>query len=94
MLTSAHRFLSYKKEASRLARELATSLGYRVPKRLRISKLIDMSEVLKADKGPLPRGAIYGIVDKVFPNEDSSKDQQRRKLIASRRHRIRKRLLG
>lgn len=83
-----------QKEASRLGRELARSLGYRVPKRLRTSKLVCMSEVLEADKGPLPKGAIYDIVDKVYSDGDLSKDQQRRKLIASRRHKVRKRLLG
>ncbi len=83
-----------QREASKLGRELARSLGYRVPKRLRTSKLVCMSKVLEADKRRLPSGALYDIVDKVYPDGDLSKDQQRRKLIASRRHRVRKRLLG
>ena len=53
-----------------------------------------MAEVLEVEKGPLPRGAIYDIIDNVYPDGDWSKDQQRRKLTASRRHRVRKRLLG
>ncbi|MFC1874088.1 hypothetical protein ACFLYX_02165 [Chloroflexota bacterium] len=83
-----------QKEANQLARRLAESMGFRLPKRLRTSKLVTMSEVLEVEKGPLPRGAIYDIVDKVYPDGDLSKDQQRRKLTASRRHRARKRLLG
>lgn len=83
-----------QKEASRLARELSTRMGCFIPKRLRPSKLVTMSEVLEAKKGPLPRGKIYAIVDKMYPDGDLSKDQQRRKLTASRRHRVRKRLFG
>ncbi len=82
-----------QKEASRLARELARCMGQRIPKRLRTSQLVTMSEVLEVGKGPLPRGEIYDIVDKMYPDGDLSKDQQRRKLTASRRHKVRKRLL-
>lgn len=81
-----------QKEASRLARELAGHMGYRIAKRLRTSKLVTLSEVLETEKGPLPRGTAYNIVDKMYPDGDLSKDQQRRKLTASRRHRVRKRL--
>ena len=83
-----------QKEANKLARQLAERMGFRLPKRLRTSKLVTMSEVLEAEKGPLPRGAIYDIIDNVYPDGDLSKDQRRRKLTASRRHRVRKRLLG
>jgi hypothetical protein len=79
-------------EAIRLARELAKRRGHQVPKRLRTSKLVAMSEVLEAEKSPLSRGKLYDIVDKIYPDGDLSKDQQRRKLTASRRHRVRKRL--
>ena len=82
-----------QKEASKLARELAIKMGFTVPKRLRPSKLVTMSEVLEVEKGPLPRGKIYDIVDKIYPDGDPSKDQQRRKLTASRRHKVRKRLV-
>jgi len=82
-----------QKEANTLARQLAERMGFRLPKRLRASKLVTMSEVLEAEKGPLPRGAIYDIIDRVYPDRDMSKDQQRRKLTASRRHKVRKRLL-
>jgi len=83
-----------QKEASRLAHELARHMGHRIPKRLRTSKLVTMSKVLEAEKGPLPRGKLYDIVDKIYPDGDLSKDQQRRKLTASQRHRVRKRLLS
>ncbi|MFC2016516.1 hypothetical protein ACFLUF_02255 [Chloroflexota bacterium] len=82
-----------QKEATQLAHQLTERMGFRIPKRLRTSKLVTMSEVLEVEKGTLPRGAIYDIVDKVYPDGDLSKDQQRRKLTASRRHRARKRLL-
>jgi hypothetical protein len=83
-----------QKKASKLARLLAEHIGYRVPKRLRSSKLVTMAEVLEVEKWPLPRGAAYEIVDKMYPDGDLSMDQHRRKLTASRRHRVRKRLLG
>ena len=83
-----------QKEANKLARQLAEHSGFRLPKRLRTSKLVTMSEMLEVEKGPLPRGAIYDIIDNVYSDGDWSKDQQRRKLTASRRHKIRKRLLG
>ncbi|MBA7676599.1 hypothetical protein ES703_84843 [subsurface metagenome] len=83
-----------QKKASRLARELARRMGHPIPQRLRASKLVAMSEVLEVEKGPLPRGKLYDIVDKIYPDGDLSKDQQRRKLTASRRHKVRKRLLN
>lgn len=83
-----------QKEANRLARELARRIGLSMPQRLRVSKLVTISEVLEAEKGPLPRGRIYDIIDKIYPDGDLSKDQQRRKLTASRRYKVRKRLLG
>ena len=76
-----------------IALQLARLMGHRIPKRLRPSKLVTMSEVLEANKGPLPRGRIYDIVDKIYPDGDLSKDQQRRNLTASRRYKVRKRLL-
>ncbi len=82
-----------QKKASRLARELARRMGHPIPQRLRASKLIAISEVLEVEKGPLPRGRIYDIVDEIYPDDDLSIDQQRRKLTASRRYKIRKRLL-
>jgi len=81
-----------QKKASSLARELATRIGFKIPKRLRASSLVNMAEVLKADKGPLKTNQAYDIIDKTCPDEDLSKDQQNRKRIASQRHRVRKRL--
>jgi len=82
-----------QKETSSLARELTRRMGHPIPQRLRASKLVDMSEVLEAEKGPLPKGKLYDIVDKIYPDGDLSRDQQRRKLTASRRHKVRKRLI-
>lgn len=81
-----------QKEAARLGRELSRRLGFPTPKRLRSSKLVTMAEELKVADWPLPRGAAYDIVDRVYRNKDMSKDQQRRKLVASRRHKLHKRL--
>jgi hypothetical protein len=67
-----------QKEASRLARELARRMGHRIPKRLRTSKLVTMSEVLEVEKGPLPRGGIYNIVDNIYPDGDISNNPKGR----------------
>ena len=83
-----------QKEAIRLARELAKRMGHEVPQRLRTSKLVAMSDVIEAEKIPLPRGKLYDIVDKIYPDGDLSKHQQRRNLTASRGHKVRKRLFN
>jgi hypothetical protein len=86
------------KKSDGLARELARRMGQRVPQRLRSSKLVKMAKTLEADKGQLPRNKAYDIIDKVYrdkANTDGSplyEDQRRRKLTASRRHKVRKRL--
>lgn len=81
-----------QKEAIRFARELAKRKVHPVPQQLRTSKLVAMSEVLEVEKGPLPKGKIYDIVDEIYSAGDLSKYKKRRKLTASRRHRLRKRL--
>jgi len=66
-----------------LARQLAERMGFRLPKRLRTSKLVGMSEVLEVEKGPLARGAIYDIIDKVYPDGDLSQDLHQKKQQSS-----------
>ena len=61
----------------------AGHMGYRMPTPACTYKLVVMSEVLEVEKGPPPRGKICDIVDKIYPDGDLSKDQQRRKLTAS-----------
>ncbi len=67
-------------------------MGYNIPKRLRTSKLVSMVEDLKMKKKRLPRGGAYDIIDRSYSN-DLAEDQKRRKLISSRRHKLRRRLV-
>ena len=80
------------REASQLAKELARQMGYDIPKRLRASKLVPMAEDLRVTTKRLPRGGSYDIIDRTYA-DDLGKDQKRRKLISSRRHKLRVRLL-
>jgi len=81
-----------QKEAGRLGKEIAKRLGYPVQQRLRSSRLVSMASTLRIGE-TLSRGEAYDIVDDVYEHEDLDDDQKRRKLVASRRHRLRKRLI-
>jgi len=80
-----------QKAANELGKEILIALGYSIPKRLRISKLVAMADRLKV-ANTLASGEAYDIVDDIF-GEDLTDDQKRRKLVASRRHKVRKRLI-
>ena len=82
-----------QKEAERLARELLRRLGYRVPERLRTSSLVSQGDRLQVGEEQLPSGALYDIVENLYPDGDLAKDQERRNLIKSRRHKLRERLI-
>lgn len=81
-----------QREASQLVKELARQMGYNIPKRLRTSKLVSMTEDLKIRKRRFPRGGSYDIIDRSYP-DDLAEDPKRRKLISSRRYKLRKRLV-
>ncbi len=72
-----------QREASQLAKELARQIGYRIPKRLRSSRLISMAEDLKITKRRLPRGGSYDIIDTIYHDGDLQEDQKKRKLVSS-----------
>jgi hypothetical protein len=80
------------REASQLAKEIARQMGYHIPKRLRSSRLVSMTEDLKIRKRRLPRGGSYDIIDTVYHDGDLQEDQKKRKLVSSRRYKLRKRL--
>ena len=82
----------FQREASQIVKQLARQMGYHIPKRLRSSKLISMTEDLKIKKQRLPRGGSYDIIDTIFRDGDLQDDQKRRKLVSSRRYKVRKRL--
>ncbi len=85
--------IQLQREAGRLAKELLKRLGYSIPQRLRSSHLTSMANELRVADGQLPSRAIYDIIDDIYKDKDLSKDQQRRKLIISRRHQLHKRLV-
>jgi hypothetical protein len=80
------------REACEFGRELLRRLGYRAAQRLRATRLLAQTDALKVNEFPLHSGDTYNIIDKMWPDEDLGRDQQRRKLVHSRRHGIRKRL--
>ena len=82
-----------QKEASRLGRQLRRRLDYPTRERLRTSPLVSMVEELKMDTRPLPRRESYEIIDAVYKDEDSARDQERQRLIKSRRRKLKKRLV-
>jgi hypothetical protein len=79
------------KAASQLEKDILTALGYSIPKRLRTSKLVTMADKLRV-ANTLASGEAYDILDDIH-GEDMTDDQKRRKLVASRRHKLRKRII-
>jgi hypothetical protein len=79
--------------AVQLGRKLMEDLGYQVAQRLRTSSAIAQAAILKAgEKGPLPIGGIYHIMDDIDEGADWALDQQRRSTTKSSRHRVKKRM--
>ncbi len=84
-------------EGDRLTKELLGHLGYSIPKRLRSSRLVPMAEKLRVAGGPVTKREAealgIAIIDDLYGDDDLTKDRKRLKLIASRRHKLRKRLI-
>lgn len=82
-----------QKKGERLAKELLRRLGYSIPQRLRGSTLVAMAAKLRVADNKLAVGEAYNIIDDLYGENDITQDQKRRKLVASRRHKLRKRLI-
>lgn len=84
-------------EGARLTKELLGRLGYSIPKRLRSSRLVPMAEKLRVAGGPVTKREAealgIAIIDDLYGDDDLTKERKRLKLIASRRHKLRKRLI-
>ena len=78
--------------SSQTAKEIARRMGYPVPKRLRNSKLVPLSEGLMMVKRRLPRGGSYDVADRIYGDSDLQEDQRKRKSVSSRRYKLRQRL--
>jgi len=84
-----------ERRAKRLEKELLRCLGYPVAERLRISSLVPMADRLRVRK-TLARNEAYDVLDDISNGETIEgqiDDTKGRKLIGSRRHRLRKRLI-
>ena len=82
---------SLQKAANDLGKDILRALGYSIPKRLRTSKLVAMADKLRVAH-TLASGEAYDIVDEIY-GEDLTDDQNKRKSVASKRHKGRKRLI-
>ena len=96
-----------QKKADKLTKELLRCLGYSVPQRLRISPLVEMADKLRVSNDRLASGEAYGVIDDIYGDDNSAKDDdnpaeddynlaednKKRKLVASRRSKLRKRLI-
>ncbi len=52
-----------------------------------------MAAKLRVADNKLAVGEAYNIIDGLYGENDMTQDQKRRKLVASRRHKLRKRLI-
>jgi len=83
-----------QKKGDRLTKELLRRLGYSIRQRLRDSPLVEMADNLRVADGQLARNEAYDIIDDIYGPAGSMKDdKKRRKLVASRRHKLKERLL-
>ena len=84
------------RKAAQLERELFRRLGYDVPQRMRGSSLTPKAAQLRAAKETLSSNEIYDIMDEIHDEreleESADRDQTRRNLIKSQRHRVKVRL--
>lgn len=81
------------KDASQLEKDILIALGYSIPKRLRISRLISKADDLRISQNRLPKRGLYEIVADTFDEGNSSEDEQRCKTVKTQRYRLRKRLI-
>lgn len=80
--------------ASQLGKEILKALGYSVPERLRLSRLVAMADKLRIAKNQLVPNEAYDIIDEIYGSfGPMGDDQGKRKLVASRRHKLRKRII-
>lgn len=79
------------RRAQQAAREVLRRLGYRMPERLRPSELTSKAKELRVGKRKLERRETGDIAEDL-DGEGASLDPRRRKLVKSRRHRVKKRL--
>jgi hypothetical protein len=79
--------------AGQLAKDILIALGYSIPKRLRISRLVSKADDLRISQNRLPERGLYEIVADTFDEGSISEDEQRRKTVKTQRHRLRKRLI-
>ncbi|MBI4288394.1 MAG: hypothetical protein HY671_08220 [Chloroflexi bacterium] len=84
-----------QRQAAQLGRELLRRLGYPASQRLRGSSLVRLAKDMRIGEGPLPRRAVYDIVDDIHGEDENAlnADQQRRQQVKTGRHRLRKRLV-
>ena len=78
----------------RFERELASRLGYKVPKRMRSSPLASRASSLLLKQQRLPRRGIYDLMDKTYGELEGSQEKTVRNRIKSQRNRVRRRLQG
>lgn len=79
--------------AAHLSRELLRRLGYKAPKRLRTSPLIDIATELGVSKKRLTEEETIQIIDKLYPEHEISQERRLLGLVKSRKHKVRKRLV-
>jgi hypothetical protein len=91
-----------QQNAGLLAKKLLKSLGYRGFQRLRPSSFIEMAKTLNVQKQRLPRRKLYDIVATIASKKESDgnltnisaeKDSKRVRVLKSRKHQLRKRLV-
>lgn len=80
-----------QREAQQQIRELLRRLGYRIPRRLRPSALVNIADKLEVGK-PLKSGGAYEILDNLDPLGNVTNDKRGRRLVASERYKIKNRL--
>jgi hypothetical protein len=77
------------RERDRSRREILTGLGIPIPKRRRTSTNLSDADRLKLFDED---ANIYDIVDKIYPDDDLSKDKTRKKTVQTRRYRGRQQI--
>lgn len=82
-----------QRDAKKIERDILIALGYSVPRRLRVSRLVSRASDLRISQDKLPKRGLYEIVAEVFPYGSSSEDEQRRRTVKTQRHRLKKRLI-
>jgi len=82
-----------QKDANQIGKEILIALGYSIPKRLRISRMVSKADDLRISEKRLPKRGLYEIVANTSHYGSRSKDEKRRKTVKTQRHRLWKRLV-